>query len=73
MRTDVKRLKESANQKGLNFETIATRIGVNKSTFYRKINSKGEKFTIGEIHRMVEVIPLTKEEAVSIFLAENSQ
>ena len=72
MRADMQKLKEFAAQNNLNFETIAKKIGIDRSTFYRKLNSDGEKFTIGEVHKMVEAIPMSKEDAASIFLCENS-
>lgn len=51
-------------------EAVADSIGIDRSTFYRKIKCGGSGFTIGEIHKIVEAIPLTKQEAIEIFLTE---
>lgn len=56
-------------EKGKRKIDIARAIGVNPSTFYRKLSSGGASFTVGEIQRMAEFIPLTEEEATSIFLS----
>lgn len=72
MRADMQRLREVAKERGLNFENLAAKIGIDRATFYRKVNAEGEKFTIGEVHRMVEESTMTREEAISIFLPEYS-
>ena len=73
MKTDVAGLMKVITRQGMTVEAIAKKIGINRSTFYRKLSSDGEKFTIGEVHRMVDALPITTEEAVHIFLADNSQ
>lgn len=65
---NVSRFNGVLAEKGIAKKDVAKAIGVNPSTFYRKIKSGGEAFTIGEIHKMVQRIPLTNEEAISIFL-----
>ena len=57
----------------ISFATMAESIGVHLSTFYRKVESEGENFTIGEVHKMVAHTPMTRTEAISIFLPEYSQ
>lgn len=49
-------------------EDMAREIGVDPSTFYRKIKTEGVNFTVGQMHKIVEILHLTKEEAASIFL-----
>lgn len=49
-------------------EDMAREIGVDPSTFYRKIKSDGVNFTVGQIHKIVDILKLTREEAASIFL-----
>lgn len=50
-------------------EMVADKIGVDRSTFYRKMKNGGSGFTVGEIHKIVDAVPLTKEEAIEIFFA----
>lgn len=49
-------------------EAMAKEVGVDASTFYRKMKSDGINFTVGQMHKIVDVLKLTKEEAASIFL-----
>ena len=65
---NIPKFKGAIAEKGVTQEYIAHAIGIDPSTFYRKMASGGDKFTIGEIKRMVKKIPLTEEEAVIIFL-----
>ena len=48
-------------------ETLADVIGINRSTFYRKISGKGQGFTVREASEIVRALNLTPTEAVSIF------
>ena len=65
---DLQMLKGKIVEKGMNVETVAERIGVDRSSLYRKLNNF-EKITIGEAKRMRVVLGLTAEEASHIFLA----
>lgn len=67
MVVDTQKLKGKIIEKGTTQEAVADRMGIDRTTFYRKMKKGGSGFTVGEIHKMVEVVPLTKEEAVSIF------
>ena len=55
-------------EKHMNVEEIAREIGIDTSTFYRKLKSDGMSFTVGQMHKIAEVLKLTPEEASSIFL-----
>ena len=65
---DMQMLKGKIVEKGMNVETVAERIGVERSSMYRKLNNF-EKITIGEASKLKDVLGLTNEEAVIIFLA----
>lgn len=65
---DIQKLKGKIVEAGMNVETVAERIGVDRSSLYRKLNNY-EKITIGEALRMKDVLGLTDEEAANIFLA----
>lgn len=49
-------------------EQLAEKIGIDPSTFYRKMKANGASFTIGQMHKIVAALNLTHEEASSIFL-----
>ena len=66
---NISKLKGIIVEKGYTQEALASEIGIDKSTFYRKIKNGGS-FSIGEVNAIVRAINLTRDEAVSIFFAE---
>lgn len=60
-------LKGKIVESGMTQEAVADAIGMNRSTFYRKMKRKGNTFTVEEMNKIVQVIPLSKEEASNIF------
>lgn len=48
-------------------ERIADEIGVDRSTFYRRL--KSSTLRLSDVHKMCECLNLTDAEAISIFLA----
>ncbi|ARQ03912.1 XRE family transcriptional regulator [Macrococcoides caseolyticum] len=64
---DIKELKKMIASKGYNLEQFAEKIGMGRSTLYRKMKDNGNNFTIGEIETIVKILRLTKKESISIF------
>ena len=62
------KLKAKIVEKGLNVEALADKIGLERSTLYRKLNNF-EKISIGEAIRMKVALEMTDDEAISIFLS----
>ena len=60
-------LKRKIVESGMTQEAVADAIGMNRSTFYRKMKRKGNTFTVEEMNKIVQVIPLSREEASNIF------
>lgn len=52
---------------GTTIEALAAAIGMNRSTFHRKLKAKGNTFTVEEMNNMVKVLNLNKEDAIAIF------
>lgn len=63
----INKLKGKLVEKGLNVETLADLIGIERSTLYRKLNN-GEKITVGEAGKIKDVLNLTEQDAFDIFL-----
>lgn len=61
------RLKGKIVEKGLNVEKLCKIIGMDKSTFYRKLNDF-EKFTIGDAVKIKDALELSDQEATDIFI-----
>lgn len=64
---NILKLKGKMVETGHSAETLAVKIGVDRSTLYRKMEN-GEKFTVGEAIKIIDVLGLTDSEASSIFL-----
>ena len=65
---DVSRLKQKISELGFTGEEIAAAIGIDQSTYYRKMSAAGENFTVAQVKKMVAVLHLTCVEANEIFL-----
>lgn len=59
-------LKGAIVARGMNVETLAQKIGINRASMYRKVNNI-EKITIGEAQKIKEVLGLSDEQANEIF------
>lgn len=69
MQINMLKLRGKIAEAGLNNKTFAQAMNMDTSTFYRKMKSNALTFTIEEMHRAVEVLDLSKEDACAIFLA----
>lgn len=69
MHTDVNKLRGKMAEKRMSNEELAVKIGMDPSTFYRKIKADGLAFTVGQMHKIAKELSLTAEEASAIFLA----
>lgn len=73
MKTNMNILKGKIREHGLTQGDVAKKIGMDSSTFSRKVSANGLKFTVGEMHAIAAVLSLTNDECRDIFLPENSQ
>lgn len=73
MTVNVQGLEQSMRSACIGKGQLAAAIGIDQATFYRKMQSNGEKFTVGEMHKMIDVLKMPVDLAASIFLFENSQ
>ncbi|MBR1740001.1 MAG: XRE family transcriptional regulator [Ruminococcus sp.] len=64
---DVNKLKGKIIEKGKNVEAVALDIGIDSSTFYRKM--KNNSFEIEEADKIVKVLELSRDDAMSIFFS----
>ena len=69
---NISKFKDMLKEKGVTNDYIARILNINPSTLYRRFATNGDSFTIGEIHSMVDKIPLSTEEAIEIFLPAKS-
>lgn len=63
---NVAMLKKKIGERGFNVETLAEKIGIDRSTMYRKLNGDIST-TVAEAVKIKDVLGLTNEDARSIF------
>jgi transposase-like protein len=66
---NIPKLRGKMVEAGYSVESLANKIGVDKSTLYRKLDN-GEKFTIGEAQKIRTTLDLTNDEAAVIFFGQ---
>lgn len=69
MRVDIAMLRSKIAERGMTQEKLAHAMSIDKSTLSRKMKSEALDFSVGEMHRIVEILGLTKAEAGEIFLS----
>lgn len=68
---DVNKLRGKIVERGFSQQELAQSIGIDRSTFYRKMKNNGD-FSIGEVAVIAKVMQLSNEEAIEIFLSKKS-
>lgn len=66
---NIAKLKGKISECNTTQEALAKDIGIDKSTFYRKMKQNGN-FSINEVNLIVSSLNLSKDEAISIFFSE---
>ena len=67
---DIKRLQTKIVECGTTQEALASELGIDRSTLRRRLASG--RLMVRDIHKIVEVLNLSREEAIAIFLHEKS-
>ena len=68
---NVNKLKAKMVERGLNVSQVAEKIGIDRSSLYRKLNNQGETLTVKEAKAIVKVLNITPREAASIFFGND--
>lgn len=66
---NVNKLKGLIVERNTTQENVANAIGIDRSTFYRKMKNGGD-FSIKEAQLITENVPLTNDEAIEIFFGQ---
>lgn len=67
---NVNKLKGKIVECNMNVEDLAKVMGIDKTTLYRKLNSNGKNFTIGEADLISKALDLTYSEVNAIFFSQ---
>lgn len=63
---NINKLNGKIVEKGMTKETLASAIGVDRSTFFRRL--KNNKLLLSDVHKISKALDLTTEEAMHIFM-----
>ncbi len=63
---DLGKLKEKISENRCSITELAMKIGIGRSTLYRKLNG-GSNFTVKEVNSIVDALQLSKDESSDIF------
>ena len=67
---NVNKLRGKIVENGLTIDEVADKMGINRATFYRKLNSGGKNFLIKDVDALVKISHLKSDEATAIFFAQ---
>lgn len=68
---NINKLRGKIVENGLNVEQVATMVGIDRSTMYRKMDESGKNMTIKDATMISKVLGLTASEVNAIFFDEN--
>ena len=66
---NIRKLRAKLVEKGISVIELASIIGIDKSTVYRKLNKSGESFTVSDVEKIAKALSLTCEDINDIFFA----
>ena len=66
---DVSLLRAKMHERKMSISALSESIGIDDSTFYRKVNENGEKFTVAQARAMASLLELTPEDTTAIFFS----
>lgn len=69
---DVCKVKARMRQMSISVEDVAQALQIDQSTYYRKIASEGDCFSLAQVKRFAELLQLSGWEAAEIFLGQYS-
>ena len=61
------KLKARIVEMNMNVESVAKEIGIDKSTFYRKMQNDGDDFTVSEVKKLSNVLNMDLDVLSNIF------
>lgn len=67
---NLNKLKGKIVENEMNVSDIAKLLEIDRSTLYRKLKGDGDKLTVKEANQIVNVLHLSKEEAMAIFFKD---
>ena len=72
MQINIPKLKGKMAENNINRAQLAGKIGMARTTFYRKLKSGGGSFTVEEVQGIASALNMTPDEVMNIFLGKLS-
>ena len=72
MQINIPKLKGKMVENNINRTQLASKIGMARTTFYRKLKSGGGSFTVEEVQGIASALNMTPDEVMNIFLGKLS-
>lgn len=69
MFVDVDKIYGRIRELKTNVVAVAQKMGIDKSTLYRKLANSGAGLTVKDAQQLIEILQLTDEDALLIFFA----
>ena len=67
---NTEKLRAMMKEKNITVASAAKAMNMDDATFYRRMNTGGEKFTVGEVVKLAEVLNMEKATFQDIFFDE---
>ena len=67
---NISMLRKHIKANNLTIAQVADKMEINQSTFYRKLRSNGETFSIAETKSLAKILNLTASDCKDIFFSE---
>ena len=67
---NINKLKGKIVENGMTVEALAEKMGIDRSTLYRKMSNDGETMLIKDANRILSVLNLTQQDAIAIFFSQ---
>lgn len=62
-------LREKMHEAGMTINDLASQVGIDRSTLYRKLQDDGGSFKVHEIKKIITCLQMTTDEVNRIFFA----
>ena len=69
MFVNVNKIHAKLKELRMTVEDVAKKMGIDRSTLYRKLGNSGAGLTVKDAQAIVEILQLTQQEALDIFCA----
>jgi len=67
---NIRKLRGKMVECDISIEGLASKIGIDRATLYRRLERNGKDFSISEVDTIVHVLNLSADEANAIFFSQ---